>query len=218
MRNDIKEIKKAIMNKNKDWLETNENTKDIQKEKIEKGKEEESQHKIQKESRTKENIIRQKKEQYKQEESQNKENTERDGDKDINRNKENRQPSELQQEEQQKNGKKQKKRKIRRSKKIKNTLQDFKIFYQNVIELKSKIDALDEAIDEYKPNLTCSVETHLAKEEEIEIPGYRIHRNDGTKTRGILIAVRNSIKTISVEVRRYDKVVQTLWILLNNQK
>ena len=31
MRNDIKEIKKAIMNKNKDWLETNENTRDSQK-------------------------------------------------------------------------------------------------------------------------------------------------------------------------------------------
>ena len=53
---------------------------------------------MQKESRTKENIIRQKKEQYKHEESQNKENIERDGDKDINRNKEKRQPSKLQQE------------------------------------------------------------------------------------------------------------------------
>ena len=38
MRNDIKEITKAIMNKNKDWLETNENRRDSQKEQIEKGK------------------------------------------------------------------------------------------------------------------------------------------------------------------------------------
>ena len=38
MINDIKEIKKAIVNKNKDWLETNENTRDSQKEKIEKEK------------------------------------------------------------------------------------------------------------------------------------------------------------------------------------
>ena len=38
MRNDIKEIKKAIMNKNKDWLETNENTRNSLKEKIEKEK------------------------------------------------------------------------------------------------------------------------------------------------------------------------------------
>ena len=189
------------------------------KRKNRKGKEEESQHKIQKESRTKENIIRQKKEQYKQEESQNKENTERDGDKDINRNKEKRQPSELQQEEQQKNEKMQKKRKIRRSKKTKNTLKDFKIFYQTARGLKPKTDALDEVIDDYKPNLICLVETHLAKEEQIGIPGYRIYRNDGTKnSKGILIAVRNNIKNMSVEVSRYDEVGQTLWILLNNQK
>ena len=35
---------------------------------------------------------------------------------------------------------------------------------------------------------------------------------------GILTAVRNSSKTISVEVNRYDEVGQTKWILLNNQK
>ena len=45
-------------------------------------------------------------------------------------------------------GKKQKKRKIRRSKKIKNTLKDFKVFYQNVRGLKSKTDASDKAIDD----------------------------------------------------------------------
>ena len=38
MRNDIKETKKTIMNKNKDWLETNENTRDTQKEKNRKRK------------------------------------------------------------------------------------------------------------------------------------------------------------------------------------
>ena len=58
MRTDIKKIKKAIMNKNKDWLGTNENTRDTQKEKIEEGKEEKSQNKKHKESRTKENTIK----------------------------------------------------------------------------------------------------------------------------------------------------------------
>ena len=171
MRNDIKVIKKVIRSKNKYWLETDENTWDSQKEKIEKGKEEESQHKIQKESRTQENIIKQKKELYKQEESHSKENTERDEDEDINKNKENRQASELQQEEQQRKRENQNKRKIRRSKKIKNTLKGFKVFYQNVREIKSKKDALDEAIDDYKPSLICLVETYLAKEEQIGIPG-----------------------------------------------
>ena len=136
----------------------------------------------------------------------------------MNRNKENRQPSELQQEEQQKKVESRKKRKTRRSKKIKNTLKDFEIFHQNVRWLKSKIDSTDEAIDDYKPNLICLVETRLAKAEQIGIPEYRIYRNDGMKnSKGILIAVRNSIKFISVEVSRYDEVGQTLWVLLNSQ-
>ena len=46
-----------------------------------------------------------------------------------------------------KNSRKQKMRKIRTSKKIKNTLKDFKIFYHNLRVLKSKIDGLDEATD-----------------------------------------------------------------------
>ena len=105
----------------------------------------------------------------------------------------------------------QKKRKIRRSKKTKNTLKDFKIFYQTTRGLKPKTDALDEVIDDYKPNLICLVKTHLAKEEQIGIPGYRIYKNDGTKnSKGILIAVRNNIKNMSVEVSRYDEVGQTL--------
>ena len=70
--------------------------------------------------------------------------------------------------------------------------------YQNVRGIKAKIDALDEVNDDYKPNLICLVEIQLSKEEQIRIPGYRIiYRNDGTKnSKGILIAVRNSIKTI----------------------
>ena len=65
----------------------------------------------------------------------------------------------------------------------------------------------------------CLVEKHLAKEEQIGIPGYRIYRNDGSKnSKEILIAVRNSIKSISAEVSGNDEVGQKLWIFLNNQK
>ena len=85
--------------------------------------------------------------------------------------------------------------------------------------LKSKLHALDETIDDYGPCLIWLLETHLTEEEQIEIPWYRIYRNDGTKNgKGILVAVGNSIKTISVEVIRYDEVGQTLWILLKNQQ
>ena len=54
MRSDIKEIKKAIMDKNEGWLETNENTRVIQKEEIEEGNEKECEYKKKKESGTKE--------------------------------------------------------------------------------------------------------------------------------------------------------------------
>ena len=63
--------------------------------------------------------------------------------------------------------------------------------------------------------------THLKKEEQMEVPGYRIYRKDGTKdNKGILVAVRNNIniKTISVDVSGYDEVGQTLLTLLNKQK
>ena len=80
------------------------------------------------------------------------------------------------------------------------------------------MDALDEAIDDYKPDLICLAETHLAKEEHIAIPGYRVYRHDGTKnSKLILTAVRNSIKNISVEVSRYNEVEQTRRILLKKK-
>ena len=63
------------------------------------------------------------------------------------------------------------------------------------------------------------VETHLSKEEQIQIPGYKIFRNDGTNnSRGILIAIKEKLKTIVVEVNREEEIGQTLWVLLNNQK
>ena len=111
------------------------------------------------------------------------------------------------------------KEQIRRSKNIKNRHRDFKIYYQNVRGLKSKIDSLAETIDDYEPTLICLVETHLLKEEQIQIPGYKIFRNDGTNnSRGILIALKEKLKTIVVEVNREEEIGQTLWVLLNNQK
>ena len=53
----------------------------------------------------------------------------------------------------------------------------------------------------------------------MEIPGYRIYRKDDTKnSEGILEAVKVNIKTISVDISRYDEVGQTLLILLKKQK
>ena len=50
---------------------------------------------------------------------------------------------------------------VRRSKKIKVALKNFKTYYQNVGKLKSKLDSLQEMIDDYQPALVWIVETHL---------------------------------------------------------
>ena len=87
------------------------------------------------------------------------------------------------------------------------------------ISLKSKIDSLAEAIDNYEPTLICLVEPHLTKEEQIQIPGYRYFRNDGTtNSRSILITIKENLKTIVTEVNREEEIGQTLWVLINNQK
>ena len=118
--------------------------------------------------------------------------------------------------------KRQKKRckgKVQEIKKDKKQTQRLQIYYENVRGLKSKIDSLAETIDDYEPALICLVETHLLKEEQIQIPGYKIFRNDGTNnSRGILIAIKEKLKTIVVEVNREEEISQTLWVLLNNQK
>ena len=42
-------------------------------------------------------------------------------------------------------------------------------------------------------------------------------RNDGTNnSRGILIALKEKLKTTVVEVNREEEISQTLWLLLNN--
>ena len=115
---------------------------------------------------------------------------------------------------------KQIKKKTRRSMKIKNALQKFTIVYQNIRGLKSKVDSVRELVDDCQPNLLCLVETHMQEEEKITIPGYEtVYRNDKTlNSGGILITVKDTLKTITMPVAQETEVGQTLWILLNNQK
>ena len=90
-------------------------------------------------------------------------------------------------------------KKTRRSKKIKNVLTNFKVFYQNVRRLKSKVDSIMKTINDYQSILICLliclVETYLQKEEEIGIPGYRqIFRNDrSANSGGIILAMKENI-------------------------
>ena len=92
-----------------------------------------------------------------------------------------------------------KKKKARQSKKIKNALTNFNVFYQNVRGLKSKLDSTMETFSDYQPTLICLVEAQLQKEEEIWKPGYSQifcnvrSRNSG----GIMLAVKENIRGCS---------------------
>ena len=51
-------------------------------------------------------------------------------------------------------------------------------------------------INDYHPSLECIVETHMQKEEEIQIPGYSlVYQNErSSNSGGLLIMVTDSIK------------------------
>ena len=68
--------------------------------------------------------------------------------------------------------------------------------------------------------MVCIVETHMQKEEEIQMPGYSlVYRNDrSANSGGILIGVTDNIKNSSLELTQENKVGQRLWILLTNRK
>ena len=115
---------------------------------------------------------------------------------------------------------KQIKKKTQRLKKINNVLRKFTKVYQNIRGLKSKVDPVQELIADCQPNLLSLVETHMQEEEEMRIPGYEtIYWNDKTSNGGgIIIAVKDTVKTITMQVKEETEVQQTLWILLNNKK
>ena len=76
-----------------------------------------------------------------------------------------------------------------------------------------------ETISDYQPILICLVETHLQKE-EIRMPGYcQIFRNDRSgNSGGIMLALKENIRTVTLEVAQEKEIGQSLWILLDNNR
>ena len=104
--------------------------------------------------------------------------------------------------------------------KIKNELKQFKIIYQNIRGMKSKANSLTELVEDQKPRIVCLVERHLEKEEEVAIPGYEtIYRDDETtNSGGILVAVKDNIKTVTMQTHKQEQVGEGLRILTDNKK
>ena len=108
------------------------------------------------------------------------------------------------------------KTKTRTGKRMKTQLKQFKIFSQNISGIKAMVhsDLLNEPVDDTNPTIRCINETHLIKEEEIAIPGYEtVFREDGTNNSGgIMIAVKDNIKTISMQTQHKKGIGQALRI------
>lgn len=91
------------------------------------------------------------------------------------------------------------------------------IFYQNVRGLKSKKNSLDNMLEEQKPTIIALVETHLHPEEDMNLEGYTIIRNDRSeKGGGILIAYKENIKNIVTELEMSIEHYEGTWIEINN--
>ena len=60
----------------------------------------------------------------------------------------------------------------------------------------------------------------MLKEEEITIPGYETaFREDRTNNSGgIMITVKDNVKTISIQTQHGKSIGQALWVQLDNQK
>ena len=112
-----------------------------------------------------------------------------------------------------------KKKKIRRSKPIKNQLKSFSIYYINIRDLKCKILSFEEIIRTTNPTVIAITETHMYDDYELKIQGYEPFRNDRNEDGGgVMFLVKTELKFITLEVKRTSEHLESLWILINNNK
>ena len=92
----------------------------------------------------------------------------------------------------------------------KNEVKKFKIWYQKARGIKSKQKSLIIVAEALKPTIMVLNETHL-QEEEITIPGYTVFRKDrSSNSGGIMIALKDIMKNIAIEVARMDGIHEGL--------
>ena len=107
----------------------------------------------------------------------------------------------------------------RRSRKNKRDFQNFKMYYVNIRGIKSKIDSLIRIANETQPQVMCVTETLLGEKETIEIPEYKIFYNSKKAGQaGIIIAIKENLKHVTVETDRVNEEHQSLWIKIDNGK
>ena len=96
---------------------------------------------------------------------------------------------------------------------------NFKIFYVNTRGIKTKLDSLVRIVTELSPQVICLTETMLGEKEKVEIDGYTpFHNSNKSGQGGIIIAVKNDLKDVTIETERTLEDYQSLWVKVDTKK
>ena len=111
------------------------------------------------------------------------------------------------------------KKKTRRGKVRRNTFKGFKIMYNNVNGIKSKMTSLERIIEEENPTIIGITETKLGEIESLNLEGYEIRRVDRKSGGGgVMIAYKQCLKNVVVVVREEKGAEEMLWVKIDNGK
>ena len=81
------------------------------------------------------------------------------------------------------------------------SLKRITIYYVNVRGLKSKMEDTLRIIEDINPDIIGLVETHMKREENVEINGYKIIRKDRQREGGgLLIGIKNKFAHLYTEL------------------
>jgi hypothetical protein len=110
-------------------------------------------------------------------------------------------------------------KKVRRSnRKTKKEFSNFKVYYVNTRGIKSKLNSVERISNELKPQVICITETMLGEKEKVDLPGYKNFYNSNKSGKGgIIIAIKNELKEVTVEVEKTNEKHQSLWIKIDNK-
>ena len=85
------------------------------------------------------------------------------------------------------------------------SLKRITIYYVNVRGLKSKMEDTLRIIEDINPDIIGLVETHMKREENVEIDGYKIIRKDRQREGGgLLIGIKSKFAHLYTELEMTD--------------
>ena len=93
------------------------------------------------------------------------------------------------------------------------------MYYNNIRGVNSKITSLKDIVNEINPHVICLNETHLDKDENIQIDNYEFINNSNKKGKGgVSIGIRKDILHFCSEITRDTQEYETIWIKITNNK